>query len=133
MILSPSQSVVFKGIKPADKDSVNAILKANNVPQIDDIDDLVRQSIACPAFPMCGLAVAEAERRMPAFNEMVREILTDIGMPEATLRLRMTGCPNGCARPYMPRWHWWEMDRTCTKSGSGETLVSPAWRKRWIT
>ena len=101
MILSPSQSVVFKGIKPADKDSVNAILKANNVPQIDDIDDLVRQSIACPAFPMCGLAVAEAERRMPAFNEMVREILTDIGMPEATLRLRMTGCPNGCARPYM--------------------------------
>lgn len=101
MILTPSQSVVFKDVKPADKDSINSILKANNVPQAEDIDSLVLNSIACPALPMCGLAVAEAERRMPTFNEMVRDILTEIGMPDANLRIRMTGCPNGCARPYM--------------------------------
>jgi sulfite reductase (ferredoxin) len=72
MILSPTQSVVFRDISPADKDSVDAILRANNVPQVEDIDSLVRGSIACPAFPMCGLAVAEAERRMPDLNSMVR-------------------------------------------------------------
>merc|ERR1711991_1280554 len=72
-----------------------------NVPQAEDIDDLTLQSMACPALPMCGLAVAEAERRMPVFNEMVREVLNEIGMPNESLRIRMTGCPNGCARPYM--------------------------------
>ncbi len=102
MILSPTQSIVFRDIAASDRDSVNSILKAHGVPTVEEVDSLTRGSMACPAFPLCGLAVAEAERRMPDFNALVREVLTEIGMPADTdMRLRMTGCPNGCARPYM--------------------------------
>ena len=80
---------------------VNSILQKHHVPQIEQVDSLVRESIACPAFPLCGLAVAEAERRMPYFNALVRQVLTNIGMPSESMIMRMTGCPNGCARPYM--------------------------------
>ena len=80
---------------------VNAILQKHHVPQIEQVDSLVRESIACPAFPLCGLAVAEAERRMPYLNALVRQVLTNVGMPSESMIMRMTGCPNGCARPYM--------------------------------
>merc|ERR1711988_1991476 len=46
-------------------------------------------------------AVAEAERRMPYLNALVRQVLTNVGMPSESMIMRMTGCPNGCARPYM--------------------------------
>jgi len=56
--------------------------------------------MACPALPTCGLALAEAERVLPdVIAELERELET-LGLADATLTVRMTGCPNGCARPY---------------------------------
>jgi sulfite reductase (ferredoxin) len=57
--------------------------------------------MACPALPTCGLAVAEAERALPAVLDALQEVFDDVGLGDATPTIRMTGCPNGCARPYV--------------------------------
>ncbi|CAN0323120.1 unnamed protein product [Laminaria digitata] len=57
--------------------------------------------MACPALPMCGLAITEAERRMPSYVERIRTMLDTVGLGDEEIMVRMTGCPNGCARPYM--------------------------------
>lgn len=57
--------------------------------------------MACPALPLCGLAVTEAERRMPEWNMKTRELLNKLDLHTESLITRMTGCPNGCSRPYM--------------------------------
>ena len=59
-------------------------------------------SMACPALPLCGLAVTEAERGLPDVNLRLRALLTKVGLAQdESFVVRMTGCPNGCARPYM--------------------------------
>jgi sulfite reductase (ferredoxin) len=66
------------------------------------LDGLDRLSMACPALPLCGLAITEAERGLPDINRRVRALLIKLGFPsDSALVMRMTGCPNGCARPYM--------------------------------
>jgi sulfite reductase (NADPH) hemoprotein beta-component len=57
--------------------------------------------MSCPALPTCGLALAESERIMPEFVTRIEELLTELGLPREEIIVRMTGCPNGCARPYM--------------------------------
>ena len=67
-----------------------------------DIDPISRLSMACPALPLCGLAISEAERGLPDINRRIRTMLTGLGFDEAEqFHVRMTGCPNGCSRPYM--------------------------------
>lgn len=58
-------------------------------------------AMACVAFPTCGLAMAEAERYLPEFIDKLQAIVDDSGIPEQLINIRMTGCPNGCARPYL--------------------------------
>jgi len=99
--LTANQNVVICGIKTKDKADVQQILTSHGVKDIKEIDAMTRKSIACPAFPLCGLAQAEAERVMPKFNERVAAQLDKMGMPGESFVMRMTGCPNGCARPYM--------------------------------
>ena len=62
---------------------------------------LSRDALACVALPTCPLAMAEAERYLPAFVQSVEERLAAHGLRELPLTLRITGCPNGCARPYL--------------------------------
>ncbi len=57
--------------------------------------------MACVALPLCGLAMAEAERTMPQFLTQVEAILAEAGIADEPIVLRMTGCPNGCARPFV--------------------------------
>lgn len=67
-----------------------------------DIDGLDRFSMACPALPLCGLAISEAERGLPDVNRRIRDLLGKLGFDETEqFVVRMTGCPNGCSRPYM--------------------------------
>lgn len=61
----------------------------------------MRYSIACPAFPTCGLAIAESERALPDILSRIRKLLVSLGLENETFVTRITGCPNGCARPYM--------------------------------
>lgn len=57
--------------------------------------------MACPALPLCGLAIGEAERGLPDFLVRLRTVMVGLGMPEDHVFVRMTGCPNGCSRPYI--------------------------------
>lgn len=76
-------------------------LRTGGVKELVDIDSLDRLSMACPAMPLCGLAIGEAERGLPDINRRLRELLVKLGLSQDSMVIRMTGCPNGCARPYM--------------------------------
>lgn len=101
MILSPTQSLIFKDINPADKNEIESILKQHGIMSIEEVDPLARLAMSCPALPLCGLAQTEAERRMPSYIERVRALLNKMNLDDEEVLMRMTGCPNGCARPYM--------------------------------
>ncbi|GFR49142.1 hypothetical protein Agub_g11159 [Astrephomene gubernaculifera] len=100
--LTPHQNIILRDVLPENKDEIMAMLKAGGVQELMDWDSLDRMSMACPALPLCGLAVTEAERTMGDINKRIRALLDKVGVDaETQLIVRMTGCPNGCARPYM--------------------------------
>jgi sulfite reductase (ferredoxin) len=101
MLLTPHQNVLFYDIKPADRAAIETILKDCGVWAIEQIDPLERLSMACPAMPTCGLAITESERALPGFVERIRSLMERLGLGDESFVIRMTGCPNGCARPYM--------------------------------
>jgi len=99
--LTANQDILLINIEHAWKDDVISVLRAAGVVDSEDVDSIDRLSIACPALPLCGLAIGEAERGLPDINRRLRALLTKVGLPDESLLVRMTGCPNGCARPYM--------------------------------
>lgn len=102
MRLSGNHNIILYEIAPEQKAKVEEIL--NNRGIITDpqaIDPLTRYSMACPALPTCGLAVTESERALPGITDRIRTLLNKLGMVDEHFVIRMTGCPNGCARPYM--------------------------------
>lgn len=101
MLLTPSQNVILYDIQPGDRETITKILADHGIKREDEIDTLVRYSMACPALPLCGLANAEAERVLPNILDRIRQVLTTVGLPNEHFIIRMTGCPNGCARPYL--------------------------------
>ena len=80
--------------------TIEAILKANGV--VNDADEFARKALACPALPTCGLALAEAERFLPRLLDEVRQAWQAAGLRDGVPTIRVTGCPNSCARPPMP-------------------------------
>ncbi|MGE5658648.1 MAG: sulfite reductase, ferredoxin dependent [Actinomycetota bacterium] len=101
ILLTPHQNVLLYEISPADKTAIQQILKRCGVPTETAIDPLERYSMACPALPTCGLAITESERIIPEVLQRIRALLNKLGMQQEQFVVRMTGCPNGCARPYM--------------------------------
>jgi len=101
--LTPTQNLLLCGVAETDKDKINSILSENGL-AVDETGQgtvLERASMACPALPTCGLALAESERYVPEFLGLVDNLLDDAGLAGEEIIVRMTGCPNGCARPYM--------------------------------
>lgn len=101
MRLTPSQNVLLYDIDPANQDQIQQILDRCGVQRPDAIDSLVRDAMACPALPTCGLATTESERVMPSVLARIRALLDKVGLAQEHFITRMTGCPNGCARPYL--------------------------------
>ncbi|MFG3817108.1 sulfite reductase, ferredoxin dependent [Limnothrix redekei] len=101
MLLTPHQNVLFYDIKPGDRAAIEKILTDCGVWAIEQIDPLERLAMACPAMPTCGLAITESERALPGFVERIRSLMERLGLGDESFVIRMTGCPNGCARPYM--------------------------------
>jgi sulfite reductase (ferredoxin) len=101
MILTPSQNAILYDVRSEDKEAITQILAEHGIKTETEIDSLERYSMACPALPLCGLANAEAERVLPSILERMRSVLTKVGLPDESFITRMTGCPNGCARPYL--------------------------------
>ncbi len=94
------QDLLLHGIADGRTDLVEDRLRAHGVKLAGDVSSLRRLSIACPALPTCGQALAEAERALPDLVTELEKALADSGNGDAPIRLNMTGCPNGCARPY---------------------------------
>ena len=101
MILTASQNAILYDVRPEDKPAIAQILADHGIKSETEIDSLERYSMACPALPLCGLATAEAERVLPSILERMRNVLIKVGLPDESFITRMTGCPNGCARPYL--------------------------------
>lgn len=99
--LTPSQNLVFCEIEPKNRPKIQQILDRCGIKLESEIDPLVRYSMACPALPTCGLATSESERALPGILERIRAVLTKVGLEAEHFVIRITGCPNGCARPYL--------------------------------
>jgi sulfite reductase (ferredoxin) len=100
--LTPNHNLIFYDIEPDSKEAIQEILSRHGVG--DDpskIEPLVRYAMACPALPTCGLAITESERAIPGILERVRALLDKVSLQNEHFVVRMTGCPNGCARPYL--------------------------------
>ncbi len=101
MLVSPHQNVILYDIKPANQQEIKQILQGYGIKTETEIDPLVRTAMACPALPTCGLAITESERAIPGVLERIRALLNKLGLSQEQFVIRMTGCPNGCARPYV--------------------------------
>jgi sulfite reductase (NADPH) hemoprotein beta-component len=99
--LTPSQNLLLAGVRPEDKPAITEILSAHQVAVENQASALRKASMACPAMPTCGLALAESERALPDLMTRLEGLLADLGLHDEEIVIRMTGCPNGCARPYM--------------------------------
>lgn len=98
--LTCSQSILLVDLDPSWREEIDRIVAEHGIPTIENTSTVRRWSMACPAFPTCGLAVTEAERAMPTLMDELEEVLEDLGLESERFTVRMTGCPNGCARPY---------------------------------
>ncbi|HWB51106.1 MAG TPA: NADPH-dependent assimilatory sulfite reductase hemoprotein subunit [Stellaceae bacterium] len=99
-ILMPSQDIILSEIDPTDRDAIEAKLRAYGVRRADDMVPAERWALACPALPTCGLALTEAERVRDLLVSEIVERMARWGVEQERLSIRITGCPNGCARPY---------------------------------
>jgi len=97
--LTPQQDIVISAIPDAARDDVEAILRSHGVRSDAELGNVERTALACPALPTCGQALAEAERRLPELVGNIEGALATRQLGRRALQLRMTGCPNGCARP----------------------------------
>lgn len=100
--LTPLQSVILCDIAPDQRADINRMLREHGIKQADELSLLRRYSIACPAWPTCGLSITESERALPGILDEMEIELAKFGLSKELISIHMTGCPNGCARPYTP-------------------------------
>ena len=99
-ILMPSQDILLGNIAPADRKEIDAMLAEHGVTRAHDLLPVQRWALACPALPTCGLALTEAERVQAPIVDGIAAALARHGLEREVLSVRITGCPNGCVRPY---------------------------------
>ncbi|MFM7517028.1 MAG: NADPH-dependent assimilatory sulfite reductase hemoprotein subunit [Pirellula sp.] len=98
--LTAHQSVLFCNLQPNARPKLEKIIKKRGLPLTEEISNVRRWSIACVALPTCGLAITESERALPGVIDVMEKKLSELGLDKELFTVRMTGCPNGCARPY---------------------------------
>jgi sulfite reductase (ferredoxin) len=99
-IMTPQQDVLLTDIAPEDKPALEALLRGHGVTLADQLTPLARWALACPALPTCGLALSEAERVRDPIVAGIEAQLRHHNLQDERISLRITGCPNGCARSY---------------------------------
>jgi sulfite reductase (NADPH) hemoprotein beta-component len=99
--LTANQNLVIGGVTAAQKPRIEALLKEYKLDIPERTTGLRLNSMACVALPTCGLALAESERYLPQLISELDQIIEECGLRESEIVIRMTGCPNGCARPYL--------------------------------
>jgi sulfite reductase (ferredoxin) len=98
--ITPLQDVLLCGLPASAKKEIEGLFADHGVLLPDRLSNVQKLSMACPAIPTCGLAISESERTLPALIDELEVDLKRLGLEEEKLTIRMTGCPNGCARPY---------------------------------
>ena len=100
LICTANQNVIVANVSAAARKRIDAILAAHGI-AIETTSGLRRNSMACVALPTCALALAESERFLPELVTALEDVLDRTGLRDADIVIRMTGCPNGCSRPYL--------------------------------
>ncbi|HEX2138800.1 MAG TPA: assimilatory sulfite reductase (NADPH) hemoprotein subunit [Woeseiaceae bacterium] len=99
--VTPNQNLIVSGIADDERPAIEKLLAEFGVLELQGGSPLRRQALACVALPTCGLAMAEAERYLPEITTKIETLLERHGLIGEDISLRITGCPNGCARPYL--------------------------------
>ncbi len=99
--LTANQNVIIANVSAENKPAIEKALEASGLGKNNDSSALRLNSMACVALPTCGLALAESERYLPDLVTQLDTVIEDAGLREDAITIRMTGCPNGCARPYL--------------------------------
>jgi sulfite reductase (NADPH) hemoprotein beta-component len=99
--LTPSQNVSIAGVTEEQKPLIQAILGKHGLTHENQRSGLRLNALSCVALPTCGLALGESERALPEILEKFELVLDEAGLHDDAISLRVTGCPNGCARPYL--------------------------------
>lgn len=99
--LTASQNILLVNVRTDQRDGLARVLAEHGVAVDNPFTPTRLASMACPALPTCGLSLAESERIMPDLLSRIENLLAEVGLQNQEIVIRMTGCPNGCARPYM--------------------------------
>jgi sulfite reductase (NADPH) hemoprotein beta-component len=99
--ITTSQNLTISGVTAEQRPKIEAILTKHGLTNENERSGLRLNSLSCVALPTCGLALAESERALPGLIEKFEAVLTEAGLAKQAISLRITGCPNGCARPYL--------------------------------
>lgn len=99
VIMTPNQNVVLARVSDEEREKIDAILAGHGI--VRGHSALRENAMACVALPTCGLALAESERYLPTLLDKIETLLTGHDLADQPITLRMTGCPNGCSRPYI--------------------------------
>ncbi|KRG09469.1 sulfite reductase [Virgibacillus soli] len=97
--LTPNQNLIIGNISESLKPQIETLIQQYGLTDGEHYSALRRNSMACVAFPTCGLAMAESERYLPSLLDKIDLILDEAGLREEEIVIRMSGCPNGCSRP----------------------------------
>ena len=100
VVLSPQQNLLLADLSEKDVQAVEKVLRAYALPTPDGLSTVQRHWLACPALPTCGLALAESERISTDVVLELERLFSALGVDDTPVAIRMTGCPNGCVRPY---------------------------------
>ena len=98
--LTNNENILFCNLAHDDRPKIDAILKDYGIPGAETYSAARSMSISCVALPTCGLALSESERVFPKLMDQIDVVLKELGLESEPILFRMTGCPNGCARPY---------------------------------
>ncbi len=98
--ITAQHNILLTNLSEEDEAPLRKLLREHGVKSREELSQARRFAMACPALPTCGLALAESERMLPGLLDKLETELADFGLDQEEISIRMTGCPNGCARPY---------------------------------
>jgi sulfite reductase (NADPH) hemoprotein beta-component len=98
-LLTTNQNLIIADVPADRKSAMDDLLTRHGLRS--EVSALRRNAMACVALPTCGLALAESERYLPGLVTALEEVVEEAGLRDDEITVRMTGCPNGCARPYL--------------------------------
>jgi sulfite reductase (NADPH) hemoprotein beta-component len=99
--LTANQNLIIANIAPAERPAIEALLRRHNLDTANQASGLKLNAMSCVALPTCGLALAESERYLPELVSILEKEMEAAGLRDDAITLRITGCPNGCGRPFL--------------------------------